>query len=136
VVIDTVVDNTEQAISDYRNSSSLYRAFRPLKVQWSGLGRSPLHAARVRIMTSLCMSRAKGLAEVTVSKDVPGFISNALLMPFINEVSIRVLSSAGADHHEGHHVLGKGTQPLCQKECTKFTLLYREWELEMILIRH
>lgn len=27
------------------------------------------------------------LAEVTTSKDVPGFVSNALLMPFINEVN-------------------------------------------------
>ena len=26
------------------------------------------------------------LAEVTSSQDVPGFVSNALLMPFINEV--------------------------------------------------
>ena len=26
------------------------------------------------------------VVEVTTSKDVPGFVSNALLMPFINEV--------------------------------------------------
>jgi hypothetical protein len=114
VVIDKAIDNTEQAISDYRNSSSLYRDFKPLKIQWSELGRSPLHAARVRIMTRLCMSRAKRVTEVTVSKDVPGFISNALLMPFINEVSSHVLlSPAGADRREGHYVLGKGTRLLC-----------------------
>ena len=26
--------------------------------------------------------------EVTMSQDVPGFVSNAVLMPFINEVSV------------------------------------------------
>jgi 3-hydroxybutyryl-CoA dehydrogenase len=39
------------------------------------------------------LSRARAFAvacdkEVTVSKDVPGFVSNALLMPFINEVNV------------------------------------------------
>lgn len=39
------------------------------------------------------MSRARAFAvacdkDVTVSKDVPGFVSNALLMPFINEVIV------------------------------------------------
>jgi 3-hydroxyacyl-CoA dehydrogenase len=29
-------------------------------------------------------------AEVTTSKDVPGFVSNALLMPFINEVQFLI----------------------------------------------
>lgn len=56
--------------------------------------------------------------EVTTSKDVPGFVSNALLMPFINEVkqgiflssypiSIKLIFDAG------YHVLRKGTsQPI------------------------
>lgn len=44
------------------------------------------------------MSRARAFAvacdkDVTVSKDVPGFVSNALLMPFINEVNVVYLSS-------------------------------------------
>jgi len=36
------------------------------------------------------------LPEVTTSKDVPGFVSNALLMPFINEVRERRLSFSGS----------------------------------------
>ena len=44
------------------------------------------------------LSRARAFAvacdkEVTVSKDVPGFVSNALLMPFINEVNVLFISS-------------------------------------------
>jgi 3-hydroxyacyl-CoA dehydrogenase len=44
------------------------------------------------------LSRARAFAvacdkDVTVSKDVPGFVSNALLMPFINEVNVVYLSS-------------------------------------------
>ena len=43
------------------------------------------------------LSRARAFAvacdkDVTVSKDVPGFVSNALLMPFINEVNILLIS--------------------------------------------
>jgi len=36
-------------------------------------------------------------ADVTVSKDVPGFVSNALLMPFINEVSLTNTSERDSD---------------------------------------
>ena len=38
------------------------------------------------IVSSLCVNSPVSDAEVTTSKDVPGFVSNALLMPFLNEV--------------------------------------------------
>jgi 3-hydroxybutyryl-CoA dehydrogenase len=46
------------------------------------------------------LSRARGFAvacdkETVTSKDVPGFVSNALLMPFINEVNFLLISSRG-----------------------------------------
>lgn len=46
-----------------------------------GKGTSPAHlrARRWTVIDSFA-------AEVTTSQDVPGFVSNALLMPFINEV--------------------------------------------------
>jgi 3-hydroxybutyryl-CoA dehydrogenase len=48
--------------------------------------------------SSETLSRARAFAaacdkEVTESKDVPGFVSNALLMPFINEVIVFYFSS-------------------------------------------
>lgn len=33
--------------------------------------------------------------EVTTSQDVPGFVSNAVLMPFINEVSVDPFTLCG-----------------------------------------
>jgi 3-hydroxybutyryl-CoA dehydrogenase len=42
--------------------------------------------------------------EVTTSKDVPGFVSNALLMPFINEVSERHVFQSRFHHSPGYHV--------------------------------
>ena len=39
------------------------------------------------------LSFTDGFTEVTTSKDVPGFVSNALLMPFINEVTPIVCAS-------------------------------------------
>jgi len=63
------------------------------------------------------LSRARAFAvacdkDVTVSKDVPGFVSNALLMPFINEVNVLLMSSQDL-HAEtiwiiGNHVARKG----------------------------
>jgi len=45
----------------------------------SGLQTTPETLDRARVFASACGK------EVTTSKDVPGFVSNALLMPFINE---------------------------------------------------
>jgi hypothetical protein len=36
-------------------------------------------------------------AEVTTSRDVPGFVANALLMPYINEVSFSFSSNVAFD---------------------------------------
>lgn len=47
---------------------------------------------------TLDRSRAFAIAAgktVTVSKDVPGFVANALLMPFINEVDIQLVRVHG-----------------------------------------
>jgi len=38
--------------------------------------------------------------EVTVSKDVPGFVSNALLMPFINEVTLYLTHALYYTEHD------------------------------------
>ncbi|KAL9712226.1 hypothetical protein Ac2012v2_005304 [Leucoagaricus gongylophorus] len=49
---------------------------------------------------TLNRSRAFAVAcgkEVTTSKDVPGFVSNALLMPFINEVSCGIATREDID---------------------------------------
>ena len=40
------------------------------------------------------------ILEVTVSKDVPGFVSNALLMPFINEVTPFLMRIIHYTEHE------------------------------------
>ncbi|KAF8622960.1 hypothetical protein AX15_006632 [Amanita polypyramis BW_CC] len=50
--------------------------------------------------TSETLERARAFAvdcgkEVTVSKDVPGFVSNALLMPFINEAIMHLEKGRG-----------------------------------------
>ena len=41
---------------------------------------------RTQSVTSQKADKGITLTEVTSSQDVPGFVSNALLMPFINEV--------------------------------------------------
>ena len=67
-------------------------------------GRLNVHSQKlVEVISALqtsedTLSRARAFAiacdkDVTVSKDVPGFVSNALLMPFINEVNILLISS-------------------------------------------
>jgi hypothetical protein len=48
--------------------------------------------------------------EVTTSKDVPGFVSNALLMPFLNEVFLSFLDYVPTTEstNAGDNVLRKG----------------------------
>lgn len=45
-----------------------------------------LQTSQATIDTATAFAIAMG-KQVTVSRDAPGFISNRLLMPFINEVS-------------------------------------------------
>ncbi|KAG9002836.1 hypothetical protein FRB94_003639 [Tulasnella sp. JGI-2019a] len=59
----------------------------PLVELISGLQTSEETLGRARAFAIACGK------EVTVSKDVPGFVSNALLMPFLNEVSLRAYST-------------------------------------------
>ena len=87
------------------------------------------------------MSRAREFAiacgkEVTVSKDVPGFVSNALLMPFINEVlpfpilfySLALISPLG------YHVARKGKRLATLRR--HLTEILRVLLLEMISTKH
>ena len=54
---------------------------------------------------------------MTYSKDVPGFVANGLLMPFINEVRYSI--SRGSHAYErfaayaGYHDVGKGQLSIC-----------------------
>ena len=51
-----------------------------VRLQW--------HAEKVHLFVSSVSGIPSFFAEVATSQDVPGFVSNALLMPFINEAII------------------------------------------------
>lgn len=97
-----------RSILNGRNWLSSFPHYKRLNKLWRGHDYSLLPVEKVWVYPIPNFMLITRTVEVTTSKDVPGFVSNALLMPFINEVSVYQQCVSESDHFSGHLVSRKG----------------------------